>query len=67
MELIKIAAKQQPVITRLSDAMDAAVAYAAAVCDNAIDDGQPIPPELVASFQADYDQIIFLLTQAASV
>ena len=67
MDLIKISAKQSPVITRLSDAMDAAVAYAAAVCDNATDDGQPIPSELVASFQADYDQIITLLTQAASV
>lgn len=47
--------------------MDAAVAYAAAVMDNATDDGQPIPAELVASFQADYDRIILYLTQAASV
>ena len=67
MDRIQITAKQSPVINRLSDAMDAAVAYAAAVMDNATDDGQPIPAELVASFQADYDRIILYLTQAASV
>lgn len=67
MDLINISAKQQPVIDRLSDAMDLAVAYAAAVLDNAQDDGVPIPAELVASFAADYDRIILYLTQAASV
>ena len=67
MERIHISPKQQPVLNRLSDIMDQAVAYAAAVMDNAIDDGVPIPAELVASFQADYDRIIQHLTQAASV
>lgn len=67
MDLVNISAKQQPVIERLSDAMDLAVAYAAAVLDNAQDDGVPIPAELVASFAADYDFIIESLTQAASV
>jgi hypothetical protein len=47
--------------------MDHALAYAAAVVDNATDDGVPIPAELVASFAADYDRIILYLTQAASV
>jgi hypothetical protein len=47
--------------------MDLAVAYAAAVLDNAADEAQPIPAELVASFAADYDRIIASLTQAASV
>lgn len=47
--------------------MDHAVAYAAAVMDNAKDDGVAIPAELVASFQADYDRIITYLTQAASL
>lgn len=67
MDLVNISAKQQPVIDRLSDTMDLAVAYAAAVLDNAQDDGAPIPAELVASFQADYDSIIESLTQAASL
>lgn len=67
MDLVNISAKQQPVIDRLSDAMDLALAYAAAVLDNAQDDGVPIPAELVASFAADYDRIILYLTQAASL
>lgn len=67
MERINISPKQQPVLNRLSDTMDQAVAYAAAVMDNAMDDGVPIPAELVASFAADYDRIIQHLTQAASV
>jgi len=67
MDRVEISVKQSPVINRLSDTMDHAVAYAAAVLDNATDEGVAIPPELVASFQADYDRIIALLTQAASV
>jgi hypothetical protein len=67
MDLINISPKQHPVLNRLSDTMDQAVAYAAAVVDNATDDGVPIPAELVASFAADYDRIILYLTQAASV
>lgn len=67
MDLVNISPKQQPVLNRLSDTMDLAVAYAAAVMDNAKDDGVAIPAELVASFAADYDRIIASLTQAASV
>lgn len=67
MDLVNISPKQQPVLNRLSDTMDHALAYAAAVVDNATDDGAPIPAELVASFAADYDRIILYLTQAASV
>ncbi len=67
MDLVNISPKQQPVLNRLSDTMDLALAYAAAVVDNATDDGVPIPAELVASFAADYDRIILYLTQAASV
>jgi len=63
--LIHIPPKQRPVINRLHDTMTQAVAYAAAIEDNAIDDGVPIPLELVASFQADYDRIITSLTRAA--
>ena len=67
MDLVNISPKQQPVLNRLSDTMDLALAYAAAVVDNATDDGVPIPAELVASFAADYDRIILYLNQAASV
>lgn len=66
MDLINISAKQQPVINRLHDAMEHALAYAAAVRDNAQDDQQPIPAELVASFAADYERIVSILTQAAT-
>lgn len=46
--------------------MEQALAYAAAIADNAADDGHPIPAELVASFQADYHRIITSLTTAAT-
>ena len=66
MDLIYIAAKQQPVINRLHDAMEHALAYAAAIRDNAQDDQQPIPAELVSSFEADYHRLISILTEAAT-
>jgi hypothetical protein len=65
-DLINIPAKQHPVINRLHDTMAHAMAYAAAIEDNAIDDGQPIPAELVASFQDDCDRIIQSLIRAAT-
>ena len=65
--LIHIPAKQQPVINRLHDAMSQAVAYAAAIADNAADDGVPRPMELVDSFAADYERIINSLVIAATV
>jgi len=67
MDPILVSTKQQPVIDRLSDITDMALACAAAVMDNATDDGQPIPAELVANFQGDFDRIIDYLTHAASV
>jgi hypothetical protein len=66
MDLIQISAKQQPVINRLHDCMTQALAYAAAIRDNAQDDQLPIPAELVASFAADYERIVSILTEAAS-
>jgi hypothetical protein len=44
--------------------MTQALAYAAAIRDNAQDDGVPIPLELVASFQDDYNNIIAALHEA---
>jgi hypothetical protein len=46
--------------------MTLAVAYAAAILDNAQEEGIPIPAELVASFANDYNAIITALTEAAS-
>ena len=66
-DLITIPVKQGPVINRLNDAMIQAIAYASAIRDNAQDDGQPIPFELVTSFCKDYDKLIELLTEAACV
>ena len=63
-DLINITAKQSPVINRLHDCMTQALAYAAAIRDNAQDDGVPIPVELVASFQNDYNNILAALHEA---
>ena len=65
-DLIRITARQSPVIDRLHDAMTMAKAYAAAIRDNAQEEGIPIPAELVASFADDYNAIITALTEAAS-
>jgi hypothetical protein len=66
MDRINISVKQTPVINRLHDCMTQALAYAAAIRDNAQDDQQPIPAELVSSFEADYNRLISILTEAAS-
>jgi hypothetical protein len=65
--LLVIAPKQTPVINRLHETMNQALAYANAIRDNAQDDGQPIPLELVASFQETYQSIVNALAEAASV
>jgi len=65
--LVVIAPKQTPVINRLHETMNQALAYAGAIRDNAQDDGQPIPLELVASFQETYQSIVNALAEAASV
>jgi hypothetical protein len=65
--LLVIAPKQTPVINRLHETMNQALAYANAIRDNAQDDGQPIPLELVASFQETYQSIVNTLAEAASV
>ena len=66
-DLINIPAKQSPVINRLHDCMTQALAYAAAIRDNAQDDGVAIPLDLVASFQKTYDTIISALAEAAAI
>jgi hypothetical protein len=44
--------------------MTQALAYAAAIRDNAQDDGHPIPMDLVISFEDDYNKIIASLHEA---
>ena len=66
-DLVNISPKQSPVINRLHDCFEHALAYAAAIRDNAQDDQQPIPAELVASFAADMERIIQTLTHAATL
>ena len=46
--------------------MTQAVAYAAAIADNAVDDGVPLPMDLVDSFAADYERILSRLITAAT-
>jgi hypothetical protein len=65
-DLINIPAKQQPVINRLHDAIQHAHAYACAIRDNAQDDQQSIPLELIASFQVDCNKLIQILSEAAA-
>jgi len=65
--LLFISEKQKPVIQNLDRLMREALANAAAVLDNAKDDGVPIPSDLVTSFQVDYDWIILHLQEAANV
>jgi hypothetical protein len=47
--------------------MTQAAAYAAAIRDNAQDDGVAISLDLVASFQDTYDTIINALAEAAAI
>jgi hypothetical protein len=65
--MMVITAKQTPVINQLDKNMNQALAHAAAIRDNAQDDGIAIPMDLVSSFQQTYNQIIHALTEAANV
>lgn len=59
--------KQLPVLDRLGDTLTLALAYAAAIRDNAQDDGQPICPDLASALQADCTTIISCLAEASNV
>lgn len=66
-DLINVSPRQSPVINRLHDAMIAALSYAQAIEDNAMDHAEPLPLDLVDSFAADYYAIIKHLQRAADV
>ena len=57
--------KQQPVIHRLHLLMLDAIAVSAAIRDNAQDDGEYLPDDLVLSFSNDYQTIISNLNEAS--
>jgi len=65
MTKVKISAKQQPVINRLSELFDNAEATAQAILDNAIDDGDSMPVELAASFHKSSNRIMQILFWAS--
>ena len=53
--------KQQPVVTRLRDTLEQALAYARAIADNATDDQQPIPLELVEDISSNCSDLVSIL------
>ena len=63
--MVIISERNRPCIDRLDTLMAEAVAIANAIRDNAQDEQQPIPPELVYSFSRDYDKIIEALADAS--
>ena len=63
--LVSISKKQAPVLNRLHELMIEAIAVAEAIRDNAQDDNDPIPLELIFSFNRDYDKIVSALSEAA--
>ena len=63
--VVIISERNRPCIDKLDALMTQAVAVANAIRDNAQDEQQPIPPELVYSFSRDYDKIITALSDAS--
>jgi hypothetical protein len=56
--------KQAPVIERLHHLMREAAATAAAVRDNAMDDGEPLDPAELIDLISDYQIVLDLLDEA---
>ena len=63
--MVFISERNRPCIDRLDALMTEALAVANAIRDNAQDEQQPIPPDLVLSFSRDYDKIITALSDAS--
>ena len=63
--MVIISERNRPCIDRLDALMTEALAVANAIRDNAQDEQQPIPPDLVLSFSRDYDKIITALSDAS--
>ncbi|MEB3214586.1 MAG: hypothetical protein VKL39_24770 [Leptolyngbyaceae bacterium] len=52
--VIGVSERQAPVAHRITELLSELAAVAAAAADNAIDEGQPINPELVEAWQHSY-------------
>ena len=63
--MICISERNRPCIDKLDALMSEAMAVANAIRDNAQDEQQPIPIDLVLSFSRDYDKIITALSDAS--
>ena len=48
-------------VTRLHDTLEQALAYARAIADNATDDQQPIPLELVEDISSNCSDLVSIL------
>ena len=59
--------RQEPVVQSLSDTLDLAKAQARAILDNAIEDQQPFPADLLSSFNNDLCRIQAALETATCV
>jgi hypothetical protein len=67
MSYANISAKQMPVVERLNDLLYEALAVAAAIRDNAQDDSDYLPLDVVLRFNNDYDTIISILHESSDI
>jgi hypothetical protein len=67
MTYANISAKQEPIVERLNDLLYEALAVAAAIRDNAQDDSDYLPLDVVLRFNNDYDTIISILHESADI
>ena len=59
--------KQKPVIQQLRYLMQESIAVAAAIRDNAQDDGEPLPPTDLLELISDYQTVVDLLDEAFNI
>ena len=65
--MFDISKRQEPVVDTLAELLDQAKATAAAISDNAIEEEQSIPMDLLRSFNNDLERIKAQLYTAADV
>ena len=65
--MFDVSERQEPVVDMLADLLDEAKATAAAITDNAIEEGRPIPLDLLRSFSNDLERIKAHLLTAVDV
>jgi len=59
--------KQKPVIQQLHYLMQESIAVAAAIRDNAQDDGEPLSPTDLLELISDYQTVVDLLDEAFNI